>query len=120
MVLDGQIGGQDIEITTTSVKSAVYLYNDWEFSVQVGFSTALVGSGYTGGFTERISEADKNALFANTPGEIKHWTWDAVPYLQFDAKLPIFKRKIETALNLCYRTPYTNDTINEMRPQEQK
>lgn len=120
MVLDGQIGGQDIEITTTSVKSAVYLYNDWEFSVQVGFYTALVGSGYTGGFTERISEADKNALFANTPGEIKHWTWDAVPYLQFDAKLPIFKRKIETALNLCYRTPYTNDTINEMRPQEQK
>ena len=120
MVLDGQIGGQDIEITTTSVKSAVYLYNDWEFSVQVGFSTALVGLGYTGGFTERISEADKNTLFANTPGEIKHWTWDNVPYLQFDAKLPIFKRKIETALNLCYRTPYTNDTINEMRPQEQK
>lgn len=118
MVLDGQIGGQDIEITTTSVKSAVYLYNDWEFSVQVGFSTALVGNGYTGGFTERISEADKNTLFANTPGEIKQWRWDTVPYLQFDAKLPIFKRKIENALNLCYRTPYTNDTINEMCPQE--
>ena len=118
MVLDGQIGGQDIDITTTSVKSSVYLYNDWEFSVQVGFSTALVGRGYTGGFTERISEADINALFANTPGEIKHWTWDNVPYLQFDAKLPIFKRKIENALNLCYRTPYTNDTINEMCPQE--